>query len=113
GGARDGRSDLEDEKRRRAAAGQRTARTKGEGVMRKPALAGVTVAALGLAQPAMSADLPAGPYKSSPLIVPVYDWTGFYIGVNGGYSWGRFSNVPPIPGFAPVPAPPPTNRPLF
>jgi opacity protein-like surface antigen len=27
----------------------------------------------------------------APIVVP-YDWTGFYIGINGGYSWGRWNN---------------------
>jgi len=70
--------------------------------MRKLAFAGVTVAALGFVQPAMSADLPAEAYKASPLIVPVYDWTGFYVGISGGYSRGNSSNITTITGFAPV-----------
>ena len=52
--------------------------------MKKLVLAGAALAAL-IAGPAMAADLPV---KAAP-IVPIYDWTGFYIGINGGYSWGR------------------------
>lgn len=69
--------------------------------MRKLVFAGVMVAALGVVQPALSADLPAEPYKAAPLIVPVYDWTGFYVGISGGYSRGNSSNVYTITGFAP------------
>ena len=29
------------------------------------------------------------PYTKAPAMVAVYDWTGFYIGGNAGYSWGR------------------------
>jgi len=39
------------------------------------------------ALPAMAADMPL---KAPPArIAPVTDWTGFYIGVHGGYGWGR------------------------
>ncbi|QPF93850.1 outer membrane protein [Bradyrhizobium commune] len=39
---------------------------------------------------AMAADLAAKPYVKAPVMVdPVWTWTGFYIGGNGGYSWGR------------------------
>jgi len=52
-----------------------------------------TIAALLLAAPAtaMAADLPV----KAPMIVPVavYNWTGFYAGGNGGYSWGRASTT--------------------
>jgi len=42
------------------------------------------------ASSAFAADLPARPYTKAPVIVdPVYNWTGFYIGANAGYSWGR------------------------
>ena len=42
-------------------------------------------------QPAAAADLAvrAPVYKAPPPIVSVYNWTGFYIGGNVGYSWGR------------------------
>src|SRR4051794_41724545 len=35
---------------------------------------------------ASAADLAARPYTKAPALVSVYDWSGFYIGVNGG--WG-------------------------
>jgi outer membrane immunogenic protein len=53
------------------------------------------------ALPASAADLPRSmPYKS-PAYAPVYNWTGFYLGINGGGAWGdsdwnalAFSNSP-------------------
>ena len=43
---------------------------------------------------AFAADLPAKVYtKAPPIAEPVYDWTGFYIGGNVGYSWGRSSDT--------------------
>jgi outer membrane immunogenic protein len=72
-------------------------------VMRKLLLAGVTLAVLGVTNVAVAADLPLEPvYKGGPLIVPVYDWTGFYVGISGGYSRGNASNAYTITGFAPV-----------
>jgi outer membrane immunogenic protein len=52
----------------------------------------VTTAAIAFgAAPAVAADLPARPtYSKAPeVVLPVYDWSGFYIGINGG---GGFSN---------------------
>src|SRR5260370_35818287 len=38
---------------------------------------------------ASAADLAARPYTKAPVIVePGYNWSGFYIGGNVGYSWG-------------------------
>lgn len=52
-----------------------------------------TVASL-LTTSAMAADLAPRPYTKAPApIVAVYDWTGFYIGGNVGYSWGRSSDT--------------------
>jgi len=47
-----------------------------------------SVALIALAAPAAAADLAARPYTKAPPppIAAVYDWTGFYIGANGG--WG-------------------------
>ena len=50
----------------------------------RDALVGIAVAMLA-ATPAMSADLPV----KAPPIVAVYNWTGFYVGGNVGYTWGR------------------------
>ena len=42
---------------------------------------------IALAAPASAADLAARPYTKAPaMIAAVYDWSGFYIGANGG--WG-------------------------
>ncbi|SIO23544.1 outer membrane immunogenic protein [Bradyrhizobium erythrophlei] len=40
--------------------------------------------------PAMAADLPVkAPAYETPVAAPIYNWTGFYVGVNGGGGWGR------------------------
>src|SRR4029077_493355 len=57
--------------------------------MKKTFIGGATLAALALSVPAMAADLPVkAPVYKAPVEVP-YDWSGFYVGLNGGYSWGR------------------------
>ncbi|MGT2434967.1 outer membrane protein [Bradyrhizobium betae] len=39
---------------------------------------------------ALAADMAPRPYVKAPVMVdPVWSWTGFYVGGNGGYSWGR------------------------
>ena len=42
---------------------------------------------------AMAADMAARPVKAPPMVAAVYNWTGFYIGGNVGYSWGRSSDT--------------------
>ena len=55
-------------------------------------LGGVTLIAFVTAGgSSLAADLRAKPaaYKAVPAIAPGYNWTGFYIGLNAGYSWGE------------------------
>src|SRR5260221_1755321 len=49
-----------------------------------------SLAASLLAAPASAADLAARPYTKAPppMIAAIYDWSGFYIGLNGGGGWG-------------------------
>ena len=54
-----------------------------------------TLIVLGMAAPASAADLARRPYTKAPPqppppVVAIYDWTGFYIGANGG--WGQARN---------------------
>jgi len=59
--------------------------------MKRLSLTAIGIAALGLATPASAADMAARPYKAPPpVLAPIYDWTGFYIGINGG--WGQSRN---------------------
>jgi outer membrane immunogenic protein len=54
------------------------------------ACAGLIAAAV--ASPSFAADLPRPSYKSpvySPEYVAPFSWTGFYVGLNGGYGWGQ------------------------
>ena len=58
---------------------------------------------LGVAHAAFAADMPTkAPIVKAPVAAPapVYNWTGFYIGVNGGYAWGTytFDYAPPDVG---------------
>src|SRR5664279_644603 len=57
--------------------------------MKKAFLTTVGLAALGIA-PALAADLPARTYTKAPsYIAAIYDWSGFYAGLNGGGASGR------------------------
>ncbi|WP_213029971.1 hypothetical protein, partial [Acinetobacter baumannii] len=48
-------------------------------------LAAVSLVAISATAPALAADLAARPYTKAPaMIATVYDWSGFYIGINGG-----------------------------
>lgn len=70
--------------------------------MKRISIAGAAVACV-FATSAFAADLAPRYTKAPPMPVdPGYNWTGFYAGINGGYSWGRASETAPIG--APFPA---------
>src|SRR5262245_7496532 len=54
-----------------------------EKIMKKILLTTAVFAALGMA-PVMAADLAARPYTKAPPPAPVLNWTGFFIGAEGG-----------------------------
>jgi outer membrane immunogenic protein len=61
--------------------------------MKKCVIAAAGLAAVGISGAASAADLPARTYTKQPApayVAPVYDWSGFYVGINGG--WGGSNN---------------------
>jgi outer membrane immunogenic protein len=70
--------------------------------MRRLAIAGAGVLSIaGFAGAASAADLPARTYTKAPMrAYPIYDWSGFYIGIEGGGGWGKsqhYRNDPTTP----------------
>src|SRR3989440_13040163 len=63
--------------------------------MKKLVIAIAAIAAF--SAPAAAADLAARPYtKAPPMIAALYDWSGFYVGANGGWGsshkcWGNYA----------------------
>ena len=55
--------------------------------MKKFLLGAVGVIALGMAAPASAADMAVKAAPAPVYVAPIYNWTGFYIGGNGG--WGQ------------------------
>lgn len=70
--------------------------------MKKFLLGTVGLVALSMTAPASAADLAARPYtKAPPMMVAMYDWSGFYIGLNGGWGssrkcWDLVNNGAPV-----------------
>jgi outer membrane immunogenic protein len=61
--------------------------SRGGVVMRKSLLA--TAALIALASPAIAADMRAPLYKAAPPAVPVWGWTGCYVGGHAGGLWAK------------------------
>jgi len=64
--------------------------------MKRVLLGAASLAAV--AAPAFAADLPARTYtptKAPAVVAPIYDWGGFYVGIDGGGGWNRncWSNI--------------------
>jgi outer membrane immunogenic protein len=58
--------------------------------MKKFLLGASALVAIGMVTPASAADLPQRAYtKAPPMMVAMYDWSGFYIGGNAGYGSSR------------------------
>ncbi|MBV9348384.1 MAG: porin family protein [Pseudolabrys sp.] len=53
-------------------------------------LAGIGLLVAAMATPSLAADLPRPAYKA-PVYAPpaAFSWSGLYVGINGGYGWGR------------------------
>ena len=63
--------------------------------MKRTLLITVSLGALGLMSPALGADLSS--YIKAPAAVsPVYDWSGFYVGVFGGGGYGNHNLINPL-----------------
>ena len=54
----------------------------------KRIVGGVIVMAA-LTAPGLAADLGARSYTKAPVVAPVSNWSGFYVGGNLGYGWGN------------------------
>src|ERR1039457_1793259 len=63
--------------------------------MRRIVLVLASALSVGALQSASAADIPAPVYKAPPAAIVVSNWTGCYIGGNGGYGWALkdFSDV--------------------
>jgi len=69
---------------------------KKEGCMRK--VLGLVGATLLFAGPALGADLGRPPPYKAPPLVPVFSWTGWYIGAHGGYGWSHMPDLLDVKG---------------
>jgi outer membrane immunogenic protein len=58
------------------------------------------LASFALAGSAIAADMPVkAPVYKAPVVAPPYNWTGFYVGLNAGGSWGHQDNsLVTVPG---------------
>jgi outer membrane immunogenic protein len=69
--------------------------------MKRLLLGAVALVALGAVAPALAADLPVAPAYKVPNMVPLgYDWSGVYVGLNGGWGTARrcFDQTAPAVG---------------
>jgi outer membrane immunogenic protein len=65
----------------------------------KFAAVALAIGAIAGSSAASAADMPAHLYTKAPMAA-IYDWTGFYVGAEGGGSWGRSHQVDATTGLA-------------
>jgi len=71
--------------------------------MKKLLFVAASALALGVSGSASAADLAARHYtKAPPMVAPIYDWSGFYIGINGGGGSAHTCWDLVAPGFATI-----------
>jgi outer membrane immunogenic protein len=69
--------------------------------MKRLLLATLGLVALGFTVPAGAADLPVWKPGPAPFVVPpIFNWTGCYVGIEGGGNWGRSEQVARAGAFA-------------
>ena len=67
-------------------------------MVKRTVLAAAGLAIMAFSSTAGAADLSPRMYTKAPVLVdPGINWTGFYVGLNGGYSWGR-GDAKAVPG---------------
>jgi outer membrane immunogenic protein len=63
------------------------------GVMRRTLAFASAIIGVVIGGSALAADLPPSPPRAPvayvPAVLPVYNWAGVYIGINGGWGWGN------------------------
>jgi outer membrane immunogenic protein len=59
----------------------------------------IAVALVGLTTAASAADFPVVPVKAALPVPILFNWTGCYVGVEGGGNWGRSEQIARHPGF--------------
>lgn len=74
--------------------------------MKKFVVIAAAIAAFGFVSAASAADMPVKAARApmAPMVAPVYNWTGLYVGINGGGAWGRedwLDNGVGAPSFSP------------
>src|SRR5664280_1734299 len=57
--------------------------------MKKFWLGATALVAISIAAPASAADLGRPYTKAAPMMAAMYDWSGFYVGLNGGGGWSH------------------------
>jgi outer membrane immunogenic protein len=62
--------------------------------MQKLLFGAVALAALAASASALAADISTAPIsKAPPVMAPLYDWTGFYVGGHIGWSWAHTDSI--------------------
>jgi outer membrane immunogenic protein len=59
--------------------------------MKKLAIIVAAIAAFEFTGSAFAADMPTKMPTKAPMMLPVYNWTGIYVGINGGGMWNRYN----------------------
>jgi len=63
---------------------------------------GIALAGLILSSAAQAADIPPPVYKGVRPVVAYYNWTGFYVGISGGYGFGDSTWSTPVATLSPA-----------